>query len=115
MKNWTVRFRAVDKSRFNEVKTGLKKYETRAATVKYKPITEGDTITFVCDKARFKKRIVKKFHFKTPAAMLRKLPLRRIMPDTKIKTLADVMARYATYPNYPEKIKKYGLFAFELK
>lgn len=115
MKNWMVRFRVVDKERFEEVRSGRKKYETRAATVKYEPMTIGDTITFVCGTKRFKKRIVKKYHFKTPAGMLKKLPLRRIMPDAQIKTLADVKARYASYPNYPEKIKKYGLFAFELK
>lgn len=115
MKNWTIRFRVVNKDRFDEVKSGRKKYETRAATVKYQPMTVGDTITFVCGRARFKKRIVKKYHFKTAAAMLKKLPLRRIMPGAEIKTLADVKARYATYPDYPEKIKKYGLFAFELQ
>ena len=113
MKNWTVRFRAVDRARFEEVRSGRKKYETRAATVKYEPMTEGDTITFVCGKERFQKVIVRKYHFKTVIGMLRKLPLQRIMPD--VKTLADVKARYATYPDYPEKIKKFGLFAFELK
>jgi ASC-1-like (ASCH) protein len=114
MKNWTVRFRVVDKARFEEVRSGRKKYETRAATVKYEPMVEGDTVTFTCGKERFKKRIMKKYHFKTAAGMLKKLPLKRIMPDPAIKTLADVRARYATYPDYPQKIKMHGLFAFEL-
>lgn len=115
MKNWTVRFRAVDKERFEEVRSGRKKYETRAATVKYIPMSEGDTVTFVCGKESFKKTVLRKYHFKTIAAMLKKLPLKRIMPDSSIRTIADVKARYATYPDYPEKIKEFGLLALELK
>ena len=113
MKNWTVKFRVIDRPRFDEVKSGIKKYETRAATKKYQPISEGDTITFVCGKDRFKKGVVKKYHFRSPQAMLKKLPLARIMPD--VKTLAEVKKRYAPYPGYQEKIKEFGLFAFELR
>jgi len=94
------------------VKNGEKKYETRAATVKYAPIAEGDRVAFVCGTSRFTKRIVKKYHFKTIGAMFKKLPLKHVMPD--IDTIAGARARYATYPDYPAKIKKYGLFAFEL-
>ena len=45
--------------------------------------------------------------------MIRKLPLKRIMPD--VKNLGEMQARYASYPGYEEKIKKHGLFAFELQ
>lgn len=38
MKNWTLRFRAVDKDNFDEVKIGIKSIETRAGTVKYQHI-----------------------------------------------------------------------------
>lgn len=37
MKTWTLRFRAVDKKNFDEVKNGSKPIETRAATIKYQP------------------------------------------------------------------------------
>jgi ASC-1-like (ASCH) protein len=112
MKNWTVRFRKIDKDKFDDVKSGRKRVETRAATVKYAPIQEGDTIAFVCGTAKFKKTIVRKHHFKTVAGMIKKIPLKHIMPD--VKTLAEAKARYATYPDYPAKIKEFGLFAFEL-
>ncbi|MFZ4500561.1 MAG: hypothetical protein ACOYMZ_03695 [Minisyncoccia bacterium] len=52
MKTWTLRFRAVDKKNFDEVKNGSKPIETRAATVKYQPIEVGDTLLFVCGKER---------------------------------------------------------------
>ena len=113
MKNWIFRFRVVDRARFEEVRSGLKEIETRAATVKYKPIAVGDTITFVCGKKRFKKTIAQKHHFKSPEAMLKKLQLKRIMPS--IKNLSEMKERYASYPDYEKKIKKFGLFAFVLK
>jgi len=113
MKNWTLRFRVVDKDNFEEIRSGKKSIETRAATVKYGPIKAGDTLTFVCGNKRCKKVIKKKHHFRSPIAMIRKLPLKRIMPD--VKNLGEMQARYASYPGYEEKIKKHGLFAFELQ
>lgn len=112
MKTWTMRFRAVDKDNFDEVRSGLKSVETRAATVKYVPIEIGDRIKFVCGKDSFTKTIKKKYHFKTVATMVKKIPLEKIMPD--VATLAEMNKRYAGYPGYTEKIKKNGIFAFEL-
>lgn len=112
MKTWTLRFRAVDRDNFNEVRRGTKSVETRAATVKYEPIKEGDTIRFVCGKAAFTKRVVKKYHFKTVAAMTKKIPIKKIMPS--VATVAQMRKRYARYPGYEEKIRKHGLFAFVL-
>src|SRR5450756_1864508 len=105
----TLRFRSVDKDKFDEVRSGAKSVETRAATIKYQLIEVGDTITFVCGKSSFTKSIKKKYHFKTAAAMLKKIPLKRIMPS--VKNLKEMQKRYAAYPNYEEKIKKHGLFA----
>ena len=113
MQWWTRKFRSVDRARFNEIRTGEKQYETRAATEKYRAIREGDTITFVCGKKRLEKEIAKVFYFRTPAAMRRGLPLAQVMPD--LTTLAEVKARYASYPDYTEKIQKFGLLAFKLR
>lgn len=112
MKNWTLRFRAVDKARFEEVRSGLKSVETRAATVKYQPIAAGDMLTFVCGGESFTKRIVKKYHFKTIETMVKEIPMKKIMPA--IDSIADMKKRYASYPGYEEKIKEFGLFGFEL-
>ena len=103
----------MDKPRFEEIKNGRKEIETRAATIKFVPIAAGDALVFVCGKSKTAKHVKKKWHFKSPTAMLKKLPLKRIMPD--VKTFTQVRARYASYPGYEEKIKKYGLFAFELE
>jgi ASC-1-like (ASCH) protein len=113
MKNWTLRFRKVDEARFEEIRNGRKQVETRAATTKYLPIAEGDTLTFVCGTKRIKKTVKKRHHFKTATAMIKKIPLKRIMPD--IKDLAGMKQRYASYPGYEEKIKDFGLLAFELR
>lgn len=111
MKTWTVRFREVDKARFEEVRSGKKLYETRAATVKYASIQEGDVMKFVCGNESFEKKIGQKFHFKTVDELFEVLPLKKVMPD--IDSVEDAKARYATYPDYPAKIKEHGLFAFE--
>ena len=113
VRTWTLRFRKVDRAHFEEIRGGKKSIETRAATPKYAAIATGDRLRFVCGKREVTKRIMKRHHFKSPAAMLRKLPLKRIAPH--LETPAELGAMYATYPSYPAKIKRYGLFAFELK
>ena len=113
MKNWTLKFRAVDRDNFEKMRSGTKAFETRAATVKYEPIAAGDTLTFVCGKASFVKRVAKKHHFKTIGAMVKKIPFKKIMPD--VESVAEMRKRYARYPGYTEKIRAHGLFAFELK
>lgn len=113
MKTWTLRFRAVDKNNFEDVRSGLKSVETRAASVKYQPIQKGDTLTFVCGKDRFSKTITKKMHFKSIDAMFKKIPFKKIMPD--LDSEEESITRYYSYPNYREKIEKFGILAFELK
>jgi ASC-1-like (ASCH) protein len=113
MRNWNIRFRAIDRERFEEVRSGRKSVETRAATIKYQPIIEGDTMTFVCGKEHFTLSVKKKNHFQSPKALFKTIPLKKVMPD--LKSVTDAEKRYASYPGYAEKIKEFGLFAFELK
>jgi len=113
MKTWTLRFRAVDKKNFEELRKGIKAVETRASSVKYQPIEKGDVLIFTCGKDKFSKTITKKTHFKSIDAMLKKIPFKKIMPD--LKSLEEVKKSYYSYPNYKEKIKKFGILAFELK
>ena len=113
MKTYTLRFRAVDKENFEDLRKGIKSVETRAASVKYRPIEKGDTLIFVCGKDKFSKIIIEKNHFKSIDAMFKKIPFKKISPDLKIKKEAE--ERYYSYPNYKEKIKKFGILAFELK
>ena len=60
MKTWTLRFRAIDKKNFEELRSGIKAVETRAASVKYQPIKKGDVLIFTCGKDRFSKTITKR-------------------------------------------------------
>jgi len=113
MKTWTLRFKVIDKGNFEELRKGIKSVETRAASVKYQPIEKGDTLVFVCGKDKFSKVITKKTHFKSLDAMFRRVPFKKIMPD--LNTKKEAKERYYSYPNYKEKIKKFGILAFELK
>lgn len=113
MKTWTLRFRAVDKKNFDEVKNGSKPIETRAATVKYQPIEVGDILLFVCGKERLEKKIIKKRHFPSIDAMIKKIPYKEIMPS--VKSVEEMKKAYSSYSGYDEKIKEFGIFAFELE
>ncbi|MDO8408035.1 MAG: hypothetical protein Q7S95_02245 [bacterium] len=113
MKNWTLRFRKADKKNFDEVESGVKSIETRAATVKYQPIVAGDTLTFVCGQERCTKRVVKRFHWSSIDAMVRDIDYKRVMPS--VGSVAEVEKAYASYPGYEQKIKEHGLLGFELE
>lgn len=112
MKRWTLRFRQVDRARFEELRTGMKSIETRAATIKYRPISRGDILVFVCGMERMEKTVREAHHFKTLEGMLEELPLRKIMPD--VSSVEEARKRYASYPGYEDKIREHGILAFEL-
>ena len=101
------------KKNFEELKSGIKAVETRAASVRYRPIEEGDTLVFVCDKDKFSKTVTKKTYFKSIDSLLKKISFKKIMPSLKSKE--EVKKTYYSYPNYKEKIKEFGILAFELK
>jgi ASC-1-like (ASCH) protein len=113
MKNWTLRFRVVDKDNFDEVKSGAKLIETRAATVRYQPIEVGDTLTFVCGKERCMKKIAKKFYWSGVDAMVKEIDFKKVMPA--VGSIAEMKKIYASYPDYDVKIKEHGLLGFELE
>ncbi|MBI4066022.1 hypothetical protein HY412_02440 [Candidatus Kaiserbacteria bacterium] len=113
MKNWTLRFRAVDKKNFDEVTDGSKSIETRAGTVKFQQIQIGDTLTFVCGRDRCTKKITKKFHWASIDAMVKEIDFKRIMPS--VASVEEMRKAYASYPNYEQKIREHGLLGFELE
>ncbi len=113
MKIWTLRFKQTDSADFERLRSGVKSVETRAASVKYQSVEEGDTLVFVCGKDKFSKIIKKKYHFKSISAMFKKIPFKKIWPEAKSAKEPEKI--YYSYPNYEQKIKKLGIFAFELK
>ncbi len=86
-------FREVDHARFEEVRSGIKTVETRAATEKYRAVQVGDEITFACGDDTFTKKVAKVY----------------LWP-----TIEQVRERYASYPDYAEKLKEFGIIGFEL-
>jgi len=113
MKTWTLRFREIDKKNFDQVKSGLKSVETRAATVKYQPIKTGDELIFVCGKERFAKKVVDRKHFSSIDSMVKEIPLKKIMPD--VKSLAEMRKVYSSFTDYDQKIKQFGILVFMLR
>ena len=112
MKTWTLRFRAIDRDDFNELKRGLKVVETRAGTERYRSIKAGDLLVFVCGKEKLKKKVKRARHFKTIAAMLRAIPLKKIIPS--VSSPKEMSRIYYGYSGYKAKIKKFGIVAMEL-
>jgi len=110
---YTLRFRAVNKDTFLDIKSGKKAVETRAATERYQNIKAGDGLVLVCGKNRFEKKVKKAKIFKTIKGLAKAYPIKKIMPD--ISSIKELEMTYYSYPNYKEKIKKFGLIALELK
>jgi ASC-1-like (ASCH) protein len=110
---WTVRFRVVDRHNFDEMSAGIKNIETRAASEKYAAIKVGDVFRFVCGKRVLEKKVARKRHFTSIGAMLKEIPYKKIMPFKN--SAKEVYAAYYSYPNYKEKIRSKGIFAFYLK
>lgn len=108
-----IRFRAVDKDIFTAIRDGKKKIETRAATVKFRDITTGDRMKMVCGQASFTKQVGKARHFRSVAALLRAYKPSQIVPG--LKTAKEIVALYASFPGYPEKIAACGIMALELE
>ncbi len=105
-------FREVDRTNFEEVRSGLKTIETRAGTEKYRAVKVGDEITFECGGDTFTKKVAQIYHWPSPESMLEEISLSKVMPD--LQTIEQVKERYASYPGYEEKIKEAGILGFEL-
>lgn len=112
-KHHTLRFNLEHRGTFNSIRTGKKRVETRAATIRYKNIESRDRITFVCGAVRFSRTVSKASFFRTPAALLKKYAPQDIRPGVTSKK--EMIAIWHSFPNYKEKIAKYGLVALELQ
>lgn len=112
MKKWTLRFRAVDRDRFEDVRSGVKAIETRAATERYRNIRKGDVLVIVCGGRRLVKKVKHVRYFKSITAMARAISPQKI--DTRFTSLDAMKKTYYGYPGYKEKIKKFGIVAMEI-
>lgn len=108
-----LRFAIKNKETWDFIKEGKKKIETRAGTVKYIKVQKGDTLLLCCGKNHLEKRVKNVKHFKTISALLKTYNPQIINPGTN--TLKDMESMYYSYPGYKEKIKEFGILAFELE
>lgn len=112
-KKIVLRVREVDRKIFDDVKSGKKTVETRAATTKFCRIQPGDILVMVCGKDKFEKEIVCVEIFQTIPKMLQKYKVENIMPDASSEE--DLIKMYSSFPGYEEKIKKFGLVALLIR
>lgn len=105
------RFRANDHKILEAILNGKKKAETRAATPKFTKAKKGDIAVLVCGNTRIEKTIKSTEEFQSIADLLTGYRPQEI--DPFIKSAGELEKKYYSYPNYREKIRKYGLVAFK--
>ncbi|MBS3903518.1 MAG: hypothetical protein KGZ30_04075 [Anaplasmataceae bacterium] len=104
--------RAVDRAVYDLIKSDKKKIETRAAGPKYKNIKKGDILVLKCGKDRLEKKVKRVSKFKSVSGMLQKYKPSQIDPRTKMAN--ELKAMYDSFPGYKERLRKYGVIAFEV-
>jgi len=105
--------REVDRSIFNDIVSGKKTIETRAATKKYRDIQAGDTLSFKCGEDTFIKNILASTHYDSLEAMFADIPLDKVLPQAT--TIDEAKKIYYSFPRYEEKIAAHGIMAFTLR
>lgn len=111
-KTWTLRFSAKDIEDFQALADGRKTVETRAATPKYLKVAKGDTLVIVCGTKKLARTVKRVRTFTSLAALFKAVPFRKIMPHAA--TPAEARKIYYGYPGYREKLKKFGVIAFDI-
>lgn len=113
MKKHILKFAQINKDTFEAIRDGRKRVETRAATIKYKDIVAGDVLEMSCDGDKFEKKIKKVRHFPSISELLKVYKPEDINPT--LHSEEALTKKYHSFPNYEEKIKEFGLVAFELE
>ncbi|MGM0629443.1 MAG: ASCH domain-containing protein [Patescibacteria group bacterium] len=113
MKKHIFKIRQIDKLVFDSIKDGRKSIETRAASVKYHKVEPGDILIFVCENQRLEKKVKKVDLYKSIDEMVDVIDLKKIMPF--VNSVDEMKKTYYSFPNYEEKIQKFGLIAFEFE
>lgn len=113
MKKHILRIRKVDKFVFDSIKENKKTIETRAATNKLKKIEVGDFLIFICNNEKLEKEVKKVKLYKTIDQMVKEIDFKKIMPF--VDSIDEMKKVYFSFPNYKEKIEKFGLIIFKMK
>jgi len=112
-----LRIRAKNRIIFNQIKSGKKKVETRAlghtkTGKNFGSVQKGDTLLFMCGKARLRKKIIKVSKFLSVEKFFKEVNQKLVWPHMPVRTLENIKKQYYVYPGYRERIRKYGLVAF---
>ena len=113
MKKHILKIRETDKAFFDVIKNSRKTIETRAATSQYRKIERGDTLIFRCGEQEVEKKVKGSYLFKNIDELLNRFDLSDIMPHIFSKDEAKKI--WLSFPDYQEKISKYGLIAWTLE
>ena len=113
MKKHFLKIKQRDKFVFDAIKNGGKTIETRAGSVLYNKIEPGDILVFVCGKEKLEKKVVKATHFKSADDMLKYYDYKKIQPFSD--SLEEAKKLYDSFTNYKERLKEFGILAFELE
>jgi ASC-1-like (ASCH) protein len=112
MSTFRLPFRFEDKKIFLMIKNHSKSVETRAGNPNYLKIKAGDILKFSCGSSSFQRKVKRVKVFKSIQALLKKHPLKSVDPSLRRKTELEILIN--SFPNYKERIKKYGIIAFEI-
>lgn len=113
MKTLNLIFREVDEDNFDRIKSGEKTIETRAGLPEYNEIRAGDQINISCGDDTIIKTVVEALHFSNVEELIDTIGIKEIMPDGT--TREDAIAKWNSFPRYPERIAKHGIIAWRLK
>lgn len=108
-----LKIRQVDKVVFDAIKNGQKSIETRVATDKYRKIKTGDVLVFVCGDEKLEELVKGVSIYRSIDEMVRVINFKNIMPF--VDSVDEMKRVYFSFPNYKEKIEKFGLVALKLK
>jgi len=104
--------RQVDKFVLDSIRDGKKTIETRAATDRYRRIKKGDILVFVCSGEKLEKEVKKVDYYKSIDEMIKAIDFKKIMPF--VNSIDEIENIYFSFPNYKDKINKFGLAVFKL-
>lgn len=110
MAKHNLKIREADRIIFDFIRGGQKTVETRAATDKYRKIKSGDALVFICGDENLEKQIKKIEYYKSIDEMTKAIDFKIIMPF--VDSINEVKNFYFSFPNYKEKINKFGIFTF---
>jgi ASC-1-like (ASCH) protein len=98
---------------FNLIRDGKKTFETRAGSLEYFTIREGDGIDFSCGDETVLKKVKKVSHYKTLDELFTMYKPNEINPATF--SIEEMKEKYLSFPGYEKRLQKYGILVFELE